>query len=333
MKIYLNKLRQEKSIFWFWVDVFMIILVIINLLWMGFDMAFSAKIFRELIYNINEPFFVYYYENIHPNFLFYDLFFVSIFIAEFILRWWYDSHKKHYIDWHAYPFYHWYDIIGCIPLQAFRFLRLIRIFSLIIRLHKKGVIDIREWWSYKLSMKYYSIFMEEVSDRVTVNIISGAQEEIKEGAPMINKIVTEVIQPQQKILSKWASERIKYASTKVYNDKREDIRNYVALAVKEAVEHNKEISDLEKIPVIGKQIAKTLESSISDITYNVIEKTMIDLATEDTSAIIEEIIEVSLETITHPSDAVKFEEATKEMAIKTLDIVKEQVKVKRWKSK
>lgn len=333
MKVYLNKIKRETSTFWYIIDLLMILLIVFNLLWMGFDMAFSTKFFRAIIFEISPSFHTFYYNIIHPDFLFYDLFFVAIFLSEFLLRWGYAIHHKKFQKWYIYPFYYWYDLIGCIPLQAFRFLRLIRIISLIIRLQKKGVIDVKQTWWYKVFMKYYYILVEEISDRVTVNVISGAQDEIRAGSPILEKIINDVILPKKDIIADWASERVKYASTKIYLDKKDDIRAYVALAVKEAVANNKEIADLERIPVFGRQIAKTLESSIGDITSNVIEKTMIDLAQEDSSELICEIIEVSLKTILQPTAEARFEEAVTEMTIDSLELVKDEVKIKRWKEK
>lgn len=333
MKIYFRKLKKETSTFWYIIDILMIILILFNLFWMGFDMAFGTKFFRAVIFEISPTFHEFYYYIIHPDFLFYDLFFVAIFLSEFLLRWGYSIHHKKFQKWYLYPFYYWYDLLGCIPLQGFRLLRLIRIASLIIRLQKKSVIDVKSTWWYKAVMKYYYIFVEEVSDRVAVNVISGVQDEVKAGSPILEKIINDVILPKKDIIADWASERVKYASTKVYLDKKDDIRIYVAIAVKEAVANNKEIADLEKIPVIGRQIAKTLESSIGDITANVIEKTMIDLAREDSSEIISEIIEVSLKTILQPTAEVEFEKAVTEMTIESLELVKDEVKIKRWKEK
>lgn len=333
MKIYFNKLKRGTSTFWYAVDILMIILILSNLFWMGFDLAFTTKFFRGIIFSVSEDFHNFYYNIIHPDFLFYDLFFVAIFLSEFVLRWAYSVYHKKFEKWYIFPFYFWYDLIGCIPLQAFRFLRLIRIVSLIIRLQKKEVIDVRETWWYQAAMKYYYIFVEEVSDRVTVNVISGAQDEIKAGNPIVEQIIKEVIYPKKDVIAHWAAERVRYASAQVYVDKRDDIRAYVALAVKEAVTNNKEIADLEKIPVLGKQIAKTLESSISDITSNVIEKTLIDMAQEDSTALLNEVIEVSLRTFLHPSEEARFEEAVTEMTVESLELVKDQVKIKRWKNK
>ncbi len=333
MKIYLNKLKDEKTAFWYLVDFFMILLIITNLFWMGFDMAFYTKFFRAFVYSVNSSFFNYYYSVIHPDFMFYDMFFVALFLTEFVARWAYSVYENKLDKWYLYPFFYWYDLVGCIPLQAFRFLRLIRIFTLVIRLQKKGVIDIRETSTYKISMKYYYIMVEEIADRVTVNIISGTQDELRAGSPLVEKVIAEVILPQKEVIAGWAAERVKYASASIYADKKDEIRAYIASAVKEAVENSDEISDLEKVPILGKQISKKLEHSIGDITSSVIEKSMLDLAYKDTTELISEIIEVSLKTLIHPSEETQFEETTKEMAIASLELVKDQVKIKRWKEK
>ncbi len=331
MKIYLNKLKGEKSAFWYIIDFVMILLIVTNLFWMGFDMAFYTKFFRAFVYNVNSDFYRFYYNVIHPDFLYYDMFYVALFLSEFIARWAYSVFERKFDKWYIYPFFHWYDLIGCIPLQSFRFLRLIRIFTLIIRLQKKGVIDIKETWWFKVSTKYYYILVEEISDRVTVNIISGTQDELKAGSPIVDRVITEVILPQKEVIAQWAAERVKFASATIYEEKKDDLRLYLASAVKEAVEKSNEISDLEKIPILGKQISQKLEHSIGDITSTIIEKSLLDLAQKDTTSLIEEIIEVALKTITLPSEETAFEEATKEMAVSALELVKDQVKIKRWK--
>ena len=49
--------------------------------------------------------------------------------------------KQTYPRWYFYPFLHWYDLLGCIPIGSFRMLRLLRLISLTIRLQKMGIID------------------------------------------------------------------------------------------------------------------------------------------------------------------------------------------------
>lgn len=60
--------------------------------------------------------------------------FVSIFIAELLIRWMVTIHQKTYHKWFFYPVIHWFDVLGCIPVGSFRWLRLLRVFSILYRL-------------------------------------------------------------------------------------------------------------------------------------------------------------------------------------------------------
>ncbi|MEZ5021997.1 MAG: hypothetical protein R2728_01825 [Chitinophagales bacterium] len=78
-----------------------------------------------------------------PQFLYYDLVFVGIFVLELSVRWTIAIFRNTYAKWFFYPFIHWYDVLGCIPLSSFRALRLLRVFSMFYRLNRLGIIDMR----------------------------------------------------------------------------------------------------------------------------------------------------------------------------------------------
>ena len=203
MKLNIKNLKKGQSIPLLIIDMVMLSLITINLIWMTFDFFFEARIFQDLISQMSESFFAYYKNIIHPNFLLYDSIFVTIFIIEILIRWIVSIVKKEYSNWIAFPFIHWYDVLGCIPVGGFRALRLLRIVSIVIRLHKKQIINIRTTWWYKLLNRYYSILVEEVSDRVVVNVIKGVQTEIESGSPVTDELVEKVIKPKQEIIVEW----------------------------------------------------------------------------------------------------------------------------------
>ena len=331
MKINLKNLKKGQSIPLLIIDMIMLALISINLLWMTFDFFFEARVFQDLINQISENFFIYYRDIIHPDFLLYDSIFITVFIIEILVRWIVSIVKKEYSNWIAYPFINWYDVLGCIPVGGFRILRLLRIVSIVIRLHKKQIINVRATWWYKLLNRYYSILVEEVSDRVVVNVIKGVQTEIESGSPITDELVEKVIKPKQEIIVEWLALRIEDASKLYFIKNSEQLQQYIHVSVEEALVNNKDIGKLNNVPIVGPKVTAAVSSSISDVTFYVIEKMIKDLSSKENREVIHEIMDSGLEIITKKDEDETFKNATKEILIDSLELVKEQVETKRWK--
>lgn len=329
-KINWSALRDGKSRFEFLDDILMVQLVLLNLGFIIFDWHFGVAFFRKILAGIVPSFHDWYAAHIHPNFLLIDAVFVAIFITEFCIRWIVAIVKKEYGKWYFYPFAHWYDVLGCIPLGAFRWLRVLRLVSMTIRLHKMRVIDIKDTLVYKEVMEFIRIITEEISDRVVVNVLNGVQREIRNDSPLTNRMLTEVIKPYQDTLTVWLSHRIKRVTEHNYNLYKEDIQKYVEAVIKEAVKNNQEVKNLALIPVVGGQIRKALEESVSNITFTVVNSMVRDLSSDRNNKFIEEVTEIVLETILLQEEDKELNRVTKDVFIRALDLVKEQVEVKQW---
>ncbi|MGJ8687323.1 MAG: hypothetical protein ACSHWQ_07580, partial [Spongiibacteraceae bacterium] len=110
------------------IDLAMVSLAIINLLWIVFDSAWSVIELRNMMAYVLPAAWLDNYAVVNERFFRIDLIFVSIFIAEFLSRWAFALFNKVYGHWLAYPILHWYDILGCIPVAEFRWLRILRIY-------------------------------------------------------------------------------------------------------------------------------------------------------------------------------------------------------------
>src|SRR5690606_1072132 len=157
-----------------------------------------------------------FYHPIHENFIFYDLIFVSIFLAEFVLRWGYAIKASIYDRWYFYPFIHWYDLVGCIPVGSLRFLRILRVISIIYRLHQYKIIDVTQTRLYRFFNFYYEAFMEELSDRIVLKVLSGVLEEVRRGSPLFERIQQDILYPRLDMLSAWISDRVAVAAQAGY---------------------------------------------------------------------------------------------------------------------
>jgi len=310
-----------------------VILVIINLNLIFFDWSYSFASFRAVIEFISPTFNHFYGLKIHPNASFLDLIFVSIFITELLIRWSLAIYRKRYDKWFFYPFLHWYDVLGCIPMNGtFKLFRLFRIVGMTIRLNNLGIIDLKSTFFYKKGSKYIEIVAEEITDKVVSNVIKGVQVEVQKDNPLIQKIALRVFEPKKEQINEWLNKSISEMLTVVYFKHRNDLNQYLKSTVNKSLQENLEIQRISLIPVIGKQIKDALDSSISNITFNVIDNSIEDIAKTKNIPAINDITNYIIQQLEiDQSGNQELSALMKGIIVETLEMVKKQVEIKLWK--
>ncbi len=329
----LSKLLHNRDIRIIIIDLVMLVVLIINLNLIIFDWIFASLTVQAFFETHTPNFFHFYNENIHKDFLVIDLYFVAIYVVELLIRWILAIVKKTYYKWFFYPFIHWYDVFGCIPVGSLRFLRVLRVVSIIVRLQQLEVIDLTKTFLYDSASKYMNVLVEEVSDRVVVNVIEGIQEEVKQGSPLSDRVITEVIMPHKDPLIQWMSNRLQHVAITAHEKYKEDLQKYVNERIAEAVENNSEIKALTLIPIFGSAAAGSLEKIISDIVFSVVNGIVTDLASDNNKVIVEDITDITLETLLSKESDQQLNAIVKNMTLQSLELIKEQVKVKCWRLK
>tara|TARA_R110000751_G_scaffold49002_1_gene109322 strand:+ start:52131 stop:53111 length:981 start_codon:yes stop_codon:yes gene_type:complete len=307
------------------VDLLMLALLIINLIWLLFDGLFATQAFKSILASMS-PGLVSGYAPIHENFVLYDLAFVIIFLTEFCVRWVAAVVRKTYVRWYFFPFIHWYDLVGCIPLGGARIFRFLRIFSIIYRLQKYQIIDLRNTAVYRFTLFYYDVFVEELSDRIVVKVLSDAQKDIAAGSPLIEDISKQVIATRLPILTQWLSSIMVHIGESIeHNDHGESVRSHVHKSVGKAVRTNSQVSTLKLLPVLGNTIEKTLEQSVTDI----VTQSIINLLKDVTPEKIDDFIEHGLGRFSNEDHMLDQEVLT--IVNECLELVKQHVSQQRWK--
>ena len=111
-----------------------------------------------------------------------DLPFFILFLLEFLIQWWLSLKRKEYVAWFLYPMYHWYDVLGLSPFAQFRFFRLFRLVSMYLHLRRTVFSRMGDDVVTRTIVYYSNIIKEELSDLVTIRILSEMQEEVRSGA-------------------------------------------------------------------------------------------------------------------------------------------------------
>jgi len=313
------------------VDAAMLALIISNLSLIVFDWAFESPIVQDFFQTWTPQFYQFYDGTIHSNFFFVDLMFVTVFIVEIIIRWGLAIYRQTYHRWFFYPFVHWYDVLGCIPVSSFRSLRLLRIVAMIPKMQRLGLVDLRRTGLYRTFSKYGGIVVEELSDRVAIRILDAVKEEIRGGHPVLDQITKEVIEPQRDVLISSVTHRLQEATAKAYGSYQDEFREYVEQVIAEAVDRNQEIRTIASIPGVGPTVATLLERAISDIVYNVINEMMADIASVENDKVIAQITSISTDALLTSEYDQRLNRLTQSILLQSIDLIKEHVEVQQWK--
>jgi hypothetical protein len=320
-----SKLKSSHEGPWIILDLLMLALLIINLIWLLFDGLFATQAFKSVLASIS-PDLVTGYAPVHENFVLYDLAFVVVFLTEFCVRWITSVMRKTYVRWYFFPFIHWYDLIGCIPLGGARIFRFLRIFSIFYRLQKYQIIDLRNTAVYRFIIFYYDVLVEELSDRIVVKVLSDAQKDIAAGSPLIEDISKQVLASRLPILTQWLSSVMVHIGESIeHNDHGESVRSHVQKSVGKAVRGNSQVSTLKLVPMLGSTIEKTLEKSVTDI----VTQSIINLLKDITPEKIDDFVEHGIGRFS--SEDHMLDQEVLLIVNECLELVKQHVSQQRWK--
>jgi hypothetical protein len=325
LKFSYSKLKSSHEGPWIIVDLLMLGLLLINLAWLLFDSLYATQAFKTMLSSVN-PGIVEGYAPIHNNFTLYDLAFVGIFLSEFCVRWLASILRKTYMRWYFFPFIHWYDLVGCIPLGGARIFRFLRVFSILYRLQKYQIIDLRNTAIYRFIVFYYDVFVEELSDRIVVKVLSDAQKDIAAGSPLIEDISQQVIGTRLPVLTRWLSSVMVHIGESIeHNNHSESVRSHVQKSVGKAVRNNSQVSILKLVPMLGSTIEKTLEQSVTDI----VTQSIINLLKDITPEKIDDFVEHGLGRFSNEDNMLDQEVLL--IVNECLELVKQHVSQQRWK--
>ena len=312
-------------------DLAMIGLVSINLCLILVDMLYSLGFVENALHAVTPGLAAWYDTGIHAHFLTIDLVFVALFVADVLAGWALAIYQQRYLRWYFYPFAHWYDVLGCIPVAGLRVLRVLRVISILMRLQRLEVIEIRDWWLYRQAMIYADIVVEEISDRVVIKVLTGVQDEMRSGGQTLSRrVVHDVIAPRRAQLTTAISSQAENAIAAAYGDNREQMQAYVADVVNRAVDQNPALKNLERVPMLGAFVSEALDGAIQDTVNNVLDEAVAGLSSREFDALVGNIVDSVIERLL----AENVGEATPEIQdalVEVLELVKDQVAVKRWR--
>jgi len=308
-------------------EAFIVLLVCINLSLILFDSLFALQPVSAVLADLVPELHARYQQSVHANFQYIDLGFVAIFVLDVLLGWTVALFERRYARWYYYPFAHWYDVLGCIPLAGLRWLRVLRVGALLIRLQRLGLIDMRGWAIYGLFSHYYYLLIEELSDRVMVRLFGRLQQEIGASDDLSRRLLQEVVRPRKQRLLNDISRRLQDMLETGYRDNRGAIEGYVSQLIHQALQNNPEMHNLRRLP-LGNRLASTLDDALSDIAARLLQGAVEGMRGPQFQALAGNLADEFFDAWVYQDENTDL--ALEELLVDVIEVLKQQVLDRRW---
>ena len=242
-------------------DLVMLLLISVDLIVIVLD-ALLMSSFITTVFGLFDLSLQTYQTDWHPKVELAQGAFTIFLIVEILARWLLAIVQKRYFRWFFFPFVHWYEVLSCFP--QLRALRLLRVVVTGYRLYQLNIRFLPESWVSRGAF-YYSIVLEEVSDRINVTALSGLQKEIKEGNS-IGELMEILITEHKHTLARVGASVSETLTKDILNRQRENLTQGVSRAVYDALRDVPELKRyLRLIPVAGRLIESELQKIGSEI--------------------------------------------------------------------
>lgn len=313
-------------------DSTILLLILLDVVLLGLDYLIVGHIGSIAAQQFHwEAYRTAYLTHYHQPLLDADEWFTLVLIAELVVRWLIAMVYSHHARWFFFPFIHWYEVLGCIP--AFRVFRLLRVFAIGYRLYKMG-FQILPDWVMNQARFYYDVVLEEISDRIIINVLDGVENELRNSTthgPLIEEMLN-----QHRLLIQQATQELLIANViPALQSRRSDIEAGIGTAVYEALHQVPELHSILRLlpgvgPLLNLQLQSIGRSMAINITHEILDNMIAEPNLRTGHAVFDPIAEhVGQLNFNTP----KLKELLESLVFTSLDVVKKQVSVQQWKEK
>lgn len=272
--------------------------------------------------------------NYKDYFYYIDSIFVSIFIIEFIFQWLLAIKRNGQDEKILFPLYHWYDILGLIPLKEFRLLRLLRILSVYIRLVNMNILIIKDNPIYRRLLKIKKIITEEISDQVSINILTDIQEKTKLGAN--RDLLSQTIKSHKEEIKQVLIDNIIKLEKRILSENYSSIVDFISSIILDSIKNNSQYKKIESIPYISQKIKEIVNYSliknfVGQTLKNISDSFDKSVNSKEGNELLSNIIENIIDEIIIILNEKKIQDLIENINLKVLEELKKGNKVKKWK--
>ena len=307
-------------------DVMMFIFILVNLFFLAVEYALHAKfswVIEVMTYmqmtSIAQI-------SLQSTISDVNAFFTLFLIVELSIRWIIAIVQKEYYRWFFFPFVHWYEVLGCLPIL--RPLRLLRAAVIAYRLYLFGY-PILPRSLIRQAKFYYELVLEELSDRIVIRVIDGITAELNENKTH-HEIVEKIIQKHKPMFIKTLFGLLEKNLPTAFNQHQAVISQYVSAAVERSLQNTPELQQiLHLMPVVGNLLSTRLEAIGARLGENIALELMHPL-TQIPNPLYAQVANQVGNLQIH---SLELEKLVDSVVIEALQVIRDQVSIQQWKVK
>ncbi len=312
-------------------DFLILILIIIGLSLVGIDALLMSSVGESIAsWTQQIPLLQRYRTEWHYTARIIEDWITVFLIAELSLRWLLAIAQQRYHRWFIFPFVHWYEVLGCFP--AFRAFRLLRAVAIARKLHQMGYQVIPQRL-LKFGQFYYNVILEEISDRIVINVIDGIERELK-NSDSHGHLIRDLIDQHRTKIQEATAELLQSALAPAIAEQQQQIKYGVGQAVQRAIEQTSELNQLLRLmPMIGGRIEQQVQSIGKQLAENIAYELAQPFAQASTVEQLANpmLTQIAQKIATMPIDTPKLEALVESLVYESLEMLRQQVAVQQWK--
>lgn len=192
------------------------------------------------------------------------------------------------------------------------------------------MIDVSQNRLFIVPYRYYRILLEELSDRIVLNVLDGVQQEIREGNYINRQLAHDILAPHRTRIAPWIASLLADVGSGLRDQHQAQLQRYLEVSVQQAIHQNPDLQKLKKrLLFAGPVIEDELQRIIAGLLSQIVNGLLSDLSQPDNKALAD-VAGNLLDSLTTPRDD-EDNDTLRLIILDTLDIIKARVEVQQWK--
>ena len=198
-------------------------------------------------------------------------------------------------------------------------------------MQRAGIIDLRKTPLVGAVLYLKDLITEEITDRVIINLLTAAQNGVKKQGTGDENVLNKVVTPHREAIITWADKKVRRVAEENYVPNRDELKKLIKDNVKEVMENNKSVDDLESIPMVGKKLSTRIEHAVGDILFNSLDSLVYTFAIDEENTAVQEITELGLDSFLSEQVDYEINHIIETITVDMLEDVKSKIEEKQRK--